>query len=241
MSPPLSPCTGPSTRPPSKCFNPTNLIHLKATDTKLAQTKTFSFPLGLLTWHSSYYAKTLCTAGSLWSSGGQEMKMEEDLEAMEMFNCFVYTNSVLESNGHTIKDGEEVLPTDMALIKAFSLATKLGMTGMRNSLIDVIHRKLGDDWARPKSDVHAFAYENTAPGSQLRRLLVDFYRWTSNLKSFWALDWGRFPKEFLTELLEARSEKGDLKWRSIGKEGWQKSDRCRWHDHSGPGGQLCAG
>lgn len=94
---------------------------------------------------------------------------------------------------------------------------------LQNHAINLIMRKTIDTWTLP-IDALTVAYENTLPGSSLRRLLIDLVRRTSSK----ILNEEQWPKEALLDLLRVVWWHGR---RQVGKENLSKWDMCKYHVH----------
>ena len=93
-------------------------------------------------------------------------------------------------------------------------------------------------WLSPEITIK-YVYENTIKGSKLRDILVFFYTNVLSLDEILQINPELFTVEFTLELLPifAQRHKEYICHTSMPQKLWTRLNRCRWHDHSGPGGK----
>jgi hypothetical protein len=192
-------------------------------------------------WHSSYFAAALdpTNSASFIDTTTDNLTLQEDATVFEAFRCWLYTGKLkdMPSTAGDVSPQDQYL-SHMILCRIWVFADMRGISALGNSAIDMLHELVYSRWSSYNSEVLKYTYENTTPGSNLRKYFVSSF---TKL-----LGYDRF-KEKMTEekvtvafLLDAmpvlvRQGEGH---RAIGRGEWGKLDRCEWHDHSGPGGKL---
>jgi hypothetical protein len=104
---------------------------------------------------------------------------------------------------------------------------------LKNSAIDMLHESL---LSRRTYHVDIeFVYANTHSESNLRKFVLDWYTWRYRLDLIRHNDAIKPTVEFMEDLslrIENRNH-GPYDWDQL-----TEMNRCRWHDHRGPGGKL---
>ena len=195
----------------------------------------------LLVWHSSYFAAALDPDGSFVSSGADAIHIDDDIATFEAFSCWIYTGRLQDPPGTTITTVEEYrearpwLLSNTRLCQIWIFADMRGIPALKNVAVDMIHWKVGLPGRHLPASID-YVYENTTEGSLLRKLLVEAYAWNVSFVWFLAFDRSLLTIDFVMDLMPFFITRGRD---DVPREDeWKVIHRCRWHDHSGPGGSL---
>ncbi|KAL1627159.1 hypothetical protein SLS56_006582 [Neofusicoccum ribis] len=154
-----------------------------------------------------------------------------DRDAVETYLKWLYTNQILSPSG----DDEF-----RYLIDAYLTGDKFGDTAFKNAVLDEIIERCSQQNEYP-TDIAEYIWSNTAEGSPLRRLYIDFYAWVSD-SDFYAMDDGGSdvlvaPREFLRDVLCRMSEvRNRCRFPGAYIYPWVMN-RCQYHEHGG--GDCC--
>jgi len=112
-----------------------------------------------------------------------------------------------------------------------------GIPALGNTAVDMYHERITTEWETCGTDMINSIYEHTLKGSNLRKLTVDSHMLTQGYEEIMKqmTNGKKLNVDFHLETILALVERG-LKSKPLGRIGWTKIDRCRWRDHSGPGG-----
>ncbi|EAT81163.2 hypothetical protein HBI56_105130 [Parastagonospora nodorum] len=228
----LSNCKGPPVAAPSTCFN--HLDVMTITVREGVKSKEYHVFHGLLTWHSGYLAAALSPTSGFHDSGTNSFEFIEDIEVFDTFTCWLYTGK-LDDASEPISAARPPHLSPLVLSKIWVFADFHIIPALGNAAIDALHEHQALLWVTP-SPVIKYVYEHTKPDSLLRRYLQDAFTKTMTLESVMSRDKEEHTVEFLHDILLviARRKKGE----KLERMQWAKLDRCKWHDHSGPGGRL---
>jgi len=188
---------------------------------------------GLLTWHSGYFAAALSPISGFHDSGTNSLEFIEDIEVFDAFTCWCYTGK-LDDSSKPISVAHPPCLSLLTLAKIWVFAD-FHIPALCNAAIDALHQHQALLWLTP-SPVIKYVHEHTKHGSLLRQYLQEAFTKTMTLESVMSRDKEEHTVEFLhdTLLVIARRKKGE----KLDRMQWAKLDRCKWHDHSGPGGRL---
>jgi hypothetical protein len=129
-----------------------------------------------------------------------------------------------------------ILPP-LTLCKIWIFADMRGIPSLGNSAIDMLHERMCTWSGTYNHELLKYTYENTTPGSDLRKYLVLAF---TKLAGYDKFKEETTPEnvtvEFLLDAMPVLVRQGE-RFRGIGREAWTELDRCEWHDHSGPGGK----
>lgn len=155
----------------------------------------------------------------------------------EAFVCWIYTGRLKDPP--KLSDNATAASQYLGfglLSKIWVFADMRGVPALGNAAIDMLHERVSACWTTYTQAIH-YIYEETMPGSHLRKFLVDSFALTKKLERLEKIDPDQAPGQFLFELFPAFIRRGENA-RPLSREAWTKLNRCQWHDHSGPGGQL---
>jgi hypothetical protein len=221
-------CDGADTT--STCYDGTDLMIVRVNDD--SRIKDYTFYGRLLAWHSSYFAAATDPAGGFDTSGEKVLELDGSHRVFDAFHCWVWTGRLKDppASDAPIEDRYLLLKV---LYELWLFADLRGIPSLGNSVLDMIHERLTSAWLSPGFIL--FVYDNTMAGSKLRALVVDWYSMittSSNLKVYTPTD---HTVDFLHDVYPRLAQQGH---RNLSRTEMIKVDRCRWHDHSGPGGKL---
>jgi hypothetical protein len=122
--------------------------------------------------------------------------------------------------------------------KIWVFADFRGIPALGNAAIDMLHERIAVMWLSPEIAIK-YVYENTIKGSKLRDILVFFYTNVLSLNEVLQTNPELFTVDFTLELLPIFTNryKEYIGHASMPQNLWTRLNRCRWHDHSGPGGK----
>lgn len=254
----LSTCSGPVTQAPryafsprlhpsslteySTCYNLTDLINIKVRDTGSEEEKTYLIPRELLKWHSSYFAAALDIDSDFKKSTDGSLYLSESLKVFDAFVCWLYTGRVKDPPvfaADVTPTVDDCYTSWKVLIDIWIFSDMRGVPGLGNAAIDALHERLAVSWQTCSYLETDRAFSNTLRGSTLRKFLVDADTMTTDFTSQMKelADGSCINAEYLIEALPILVKRGEHST-PISRASWTKLDRCRWHDHSGPGGKL---
>lgn len=130
----------------------------------------------LLCHHSSFFRATFQGSFIEASSGNVELP-DDDVEVFKIFESWLYTGSVgLMSNvaGHQ----------PSKLVKLYILADKIEIPAIQKETLETLRERAVRNLDLCDPDTIHLAFENTPPGSPLRRLLVDVFAYNANPESW---------------------------------------------------------
>jgi hypothetical protein len=195
----------------------------------------------LLIWHSSYFAAALDTSNDLLGGTDNTFELEEEIEVFDAFYCWLYTGRLKDPfvlKEHTAPEpvsSNDVYLGAISVCKIWVFADFRGIPALGNAAIDMLHEKIAAAWLRPNI-VIKYVYENTTKESKLRDFLVYFYTNGLSLDELLQIKPERFTVEFMLELLPIFAKMKDSS-KSMTQKRWTQTNRCKWHDHFGPGGK----
>lgn len=198
----------------------------------------YVIPLGLLVFHSAYFAAALDSANLFVKLANGELVLEEQFKVFDAFRCWLYAGRFRDrAPTPEITDPEKLYLSPGSLCQIWVFADMRGVPAMKNAAIDMLHTRtcVLDSLSRTSLN---FAYNNTTVGSALRKFCVDaFVRQQSYAQFMAGIPEKEVASDFWKETIPIIVRQGEdhpgmtlFEWSSI--------DRCQWHDHSGPGGQL---
>lgn len=133
------------------------------------------------------------------------------------------------------KPGDVYLPC-LTLCKIWVFADFRGIPALGNCAIDLLHEYSSSVWTVPL-DCVPYVYSNTQINSKLRSWFIHWTTLGMTLETFQATDYKWHTVAFLHDVMPKLTREGDIGTR-MGRARMTAWDRCQWHDHSGPGGQL---
>ena len=241
----LSTCKEPAAAPPryvctvayhgdadttSTCYNGTDLMVVRVDDN--SKVKDYAFYGRVLAWHSSYFAAATDPAGGFQTSGEEVIELAGSHQVFDAFHCWVWTGRLKDPPASDAPIEDRYLPLKV-LYDLWVFADLRGIPSLGNSVLDMIHERCTSSWVSPTAIQHV--WDNTMEESKLRALIVDWYSMTTksleDLKNYTTNP----TVDFLHAVYPRLARQG---YRPLSRAGMTKVDRCRWHDHSGPGGKL---
>jgi hypothetical protein len=222
-------CNGTNTT--STCYDGTDLMVVRVNDD--SRVKDYTFYGRLLAWHSSYFAAATDPAGGFETSGKKVLELSGSHQVFDAFHCWVWTGRLKDPPASDAPIEDRYLPRQV-LYDLWFFADLRGIPSLGNSAVDMIHERATSAWLSPR-DIQ-YVYNNTMAESKLRALIVDWYSMTERspetLKNHTTMD----PTvDFLHAVYPRLAQRGHMR---VSRAEMVKVDRCRWHDHSGPGGKL---
>jgi len=243
----LSTCKEPAAAPPryactdayyddadttSTCYDGTDLMVVRVDDH--SKVKDYAFYSRLLAWHSSYFAAAATDpAGGFKTRGDGVIELDGSHQVFEAFHCWVWTGRLKDLPASDAPIEDRYLPLKV-LYDLWVFADLRGIPNLGISVLDMLHERLTSAWVLPAAIQHV--WDNTMAESKLRAFIVDWYSMTTKsseaLKNYMSMD----PTvDFLHAVYPRLAQQGH---RQRSRAEMIKVDRCRWHDHSGPGGKL---
>lgn len=241
----LSTCKEPAAAPPryvctddyhadadttSTCYNGTDPMVVRVDDD--SKVKDYAFYGRVLAWHSSYFAAATDPAGGFQTSGEEVIELGGSHQVFDAFHCWVWTGRLKDPPASDAPIEDRYLPLKV-LYDLWVFADLRGIPSLGNSVLDMIHERCTSSWVSPTAIQHV--WDNTMEESKLRALIVDWYSMTTksleDLKNYTTNP----TVDFLHAVYPRLARQG---YRPLSRAGMTKVDRCRWHDHSGPGGKL---
>ena len=194
---------------------------------------------GLLSHYSSYFKAAM---KDCWG-GLKTIELEDDdPEVFKAFFRWLYTGKL-----YSALDASGKVPLTMRRIcEIYVFGDARGAPELCNAAVDLLIQKMHHEWIFPTTTC-SFAYENTLPGSALRKLLVDdavehysFSDLVDPIQRSKGLE--TYHKDFLGDMLMAfkalTSSSTGCGTLSYGKADWAtyiKPLICsRYHDHPAP-------
>jgi hypothetical protein len=204
-----------------------------ASMTSRERVKDYTFYGRLLAWHSSYFAAATDPAGGFKTSGEKVLELDGSHQVFDAFHCWVWTGRLKDPPASDAPIKDRYLPRKV-LYDLWLFSDLRGIPSLGNSVLDMIHERLTSSWTSPSAI--QFVYDNTMAESKLRALIVDWYSMTTRssetLRGHTTID----PTvDFLHAVYPRIAQQGR---RQLSRAEMIKVDRCRWRDHSGPGGKL---
>ena len=195
--------------------------------------KNYTFYGRLLAWHSSYFAAATDPTGGFETSGEKAIELDGSHQVFDAFHCWVWTGRLKDLPASDAPIEDRYLPLKV-LYNLWVFADLRGIPSLGNSALDMIHERSTSSWVSPAAIQHV--WDNTMAESKLRAFIVDWYSMTTKsletLKNYTIMD----PTvDFLHAVYPRLAQQGH---RQRFRAEMIKVDRCRWHDHSGPGGEL---
>ncbi|KAI4684646.1 uncharacterized protein J4E88_004087 [Alternaria novae-zelandiae] len=165
-------------------------------------TRKFYAYKGLLSHYSSYFKAALKDDWKEGTFKTVELK-DENPEVFQAFFRWLYTGKL-----YFALDASGKIPLSEQLIcEIYVFGDARGSTDLCNTAIDLLLQKTHQEWKVPLNQI-AYVYENTLPGSALRKYLVDdvveTYRFgdLSDLSQRES-ELSRYPQEFLANIVVA--------------------------------------
>lgn len=235
----------------SDCWDLSDVIKIRVKQD--GRTEEFSMSRPLLRWHSAYFNAALDPDGGFVERGQEVFEIEEDIEAFETFRSWMFTTTLGDAPSPAQNGGAATAQTTQTgtsartnmrvkYCKAWILGESRGVPGLKNAVIDALHKDDWNNWALSVKEM-SYVYNNTMPNAALRRYLTEFISRTMAIKEVAALSAEkkqRIPRELIWDLIGLWSKRTTV----ISRKTWASQDRCQWHDHdfecgpSGPGGSL---
>lgn len=165
-----------------------------------------------------------------WSGSDEEKVIELPEDDAEIFGEYlhcVYQDTV------TTKISEAGLPP--SLVYLYCLVDKLGDLKACNTVLDFLITASGDKEALPSLTFVTLAFEHTPSGSQLRRLLVDFWlhetpRATLDAEALESAP-PAFLCQFMREYRKVKEEDQEVDVRGTFSHAPGQRGRCYYHVH----------
>lgn len=145
---------------------------------------------GFLSFYSGYFKAALEGAWAESNSGIIKLETEDPL-VFERFVHWLYTNKITDD---TQKAGFRII------IDLWLFAYRRNIPLLMNEMIDALHKEIADSWLMPTDRLHK-AYENTAEGSSLRRMLMWTMSRTLRADMFDGEYADRWPRPALLEMV----------------------------------------
>jgi hypothetical protein len=192
-------------------------------------------------WHSSYFAAALdpANSASFADMTTNELTLEEDAKVFETFCCWLYTGR-LKDIPNAIADTalpDQYLPS-ITLCKIWVFSDMRGVPAMGNAAINMLHERVAASWRIQSGDCIKYSYRNTSEGSHLRKFFVDLHTKLASYDEFQhCAQRLTVVPEFLLDTMPILVCQGEF-YEGMPRDKWTALDRCEWHDHSGPGGQM---
>lgn len=188
----------------------------------------------LLMWHSAYFTAALDREGGFAEAGAEVLQLEYSHQMFDAFYCWLYTGR-LKDRPSDMTDPNDVYLHNLVLSEIWLFADCRGIPQLGNSAIDMLHERYVATWRVPT--IVKYVYDNTTEASKLHAYLIESTIWTKDLDSLgkW-LNWEQQTVEYLHDVMPkiARRDPKDR----LNRKSATPMDRCKWHDHSGPGGRL---
>ncbi|KAF9691995.1 hypothetical protein EKO04_009994 [Ascochyta lentis] len=224
----LSICKGPSTTPPSSCYNLEDVVTILVKDGQ--KRREYTVLRGLVIWHSSYFAAALDPEGGWSQDGERKLTLDCAHATFDAFCCWLFTSKLKDPVTNAIL-ANNVFLSVRVLVDIWIFADFHGIPALGNSAIEMMHERIVAEWTLP-CHIIKHAYRNTLAGSKLRGYLVELYKMSAELDAVTAKP-SSYTEEFLCDVLPALARRERRLRGSV-----TSVDRCQWHDHSGPGGKL---
>jgi hypothetical protein len=211
-----------------------------------ATMKEFRMPRKLLTWHSSFFAAALDPEGNWASSGDDTFQIQDSIEVLEIFSCWIYTRKLRDPPGRAITEDLD----DLKLSKVWVFGDMRGIPALMNAAVDMLHERFTTTWSQLEAAPISYVYDNTKEESKLRIFVVESWARTESIDSFLQADVSGIDGAFVMAVFEglvhlhtigtvAHGSAGVNRRKvQLSQEAFSKLNRCKWHDHSGPGGKL---
>ena len=212
--------------------------------------KEYQIHAGLLVWHSAWFAAALDPANTAFKEGQvKRIEIEASLDVFDAFCCWLYTGRLrdapdFEATMHAIDNqttqealAEMMFLPSFLLIEIWTFADMRGVPAMCNAAIDMLHERKFTIW-KTEGSIIIPIYENSVPGSRLRAFCIDLFTLPESFDSLMALDNDVLTFEFLRDVMPVFLKRAGGYGEEIERKEWLGLNRCRWHDHSGPGGAL---
>lgn len=147
----------------------------------------------------------------------------------------MYTGQLQDSPGMDAPTAEHNMSWWL-LCDIWLFADFRGIPSLGNSAIDLLHERFAVKW-RTVSPAIKHIYDRTLPGSKLRSFISEWYGLAYSLDEFTKQSiMDDQTVEFLHDVYPMLLGGGAVQHMS--RTQMTSMDRCRWHDHSGPGGRL---
>lgn len=195
-------------------------------------------PRQLLRWHSAYFAAALDPEGGFVKEGVKELHIEDNIQAFEAFFCWIFTGKLKDVVPPT--DGAKATDAYLSLhtiCNVWFFGELRGIPALKNVAIDMLHERCCAKWVWLSGCIK-LVYENTVEGSQLRKYIVDMTTRTISVGGILAVSKDLLTVDFLRDILPIYANRAQGGVSPLGQKDWAGQDRCKWHDHSGPGGKL---
>jgi hypothetical protein len=219
-----------------------------------ASLKEFRMPRKLLTWHSSFFAAALDPEGNWASSGDNTFQIQDSIEVFEVFSCWIYTRKLRDPPARMItadkqkeQAPQDIYLDDLKLSKIWVFGDMRGIPALMNAAIDMLHERFTATWSTLEAGPISYVYDNTEEESKLRAFVVESWARTESLDSFLQADVGGVDGAFVMSVFEGLihlhtctygSASVNRRKTQLSQETFSKLNRCKWHNHSGPGGKL---
>ncbi|KEQ71847.1 hypothetical protein M436DRAFT_50601, partial [Aureobasidium namibiae CBS 147.97] len=192
-----------------------------------AEKKAFLIHKDLLIFYSDYFRGAFDGSFSE-AAKGKLFLVDERVNVFSIVNQFVYTRELSD------KDNYE-LDWDV-LIRAWIFGDKYLMPSLQNKVMTTLIEKHTRDNFLPTLQFKLI-WNNTLPGSPLRKVMVDLVAYKCDLGPFLSMDGGqRWPHEALIELLTVVGAK---RKEDIGKRALPESNMGKCHYHIHADGEKC--
>jgi hypothetical protein len=171
--------------------------------------KEFRMPRKLLTWHSSFFAAALDPEGNWASSGDDTFQIQDSIEVLEIFSCWIYTRKLRDPPGRAITEdqGKERDPgdnylDDLKLSKVWVFGDMRGIPALMNAAVDMLHERFTTTWSQLEAAPISYVYDNTKEESKLRIFVVESWARTESIDSFLQADVSGIDGAFVMAVFE---------------------------------------
>ncbi|KAK3696601.1 hypothetical protein LTR37_017854 [Vermiconidia calcicola] len=185
-------------------------------------TTCFRLHKGLLSFYSGYFAKAL-NGSFVESRTGAITMTTEDPETFKLFQYWLYNRQFYSDKAHEV---ENTLWSTIIKLWIFGDAHEIPL--LQNAALDLFREKIVQKWLVPTSEIRNI-YNNTLPGSLLRKFMVEVTAYTGYATVTLAPgteDW--WIHEALCDLLKVLWVPQPINY---SKEDLQKMDMCKYHVH----------
>lgn len=176
-------------------------------------------------------------------SKSNALELEEEIAVFDAFYCWVYTGQLKDPfmpqdpTAPQTRSVDDVYLPAITLCKIWVFADFRGIPGLGNAAINMLHERIAGIWQRP-NDIIRYIYENTTKESKLRDFILHFYTRAVGAQRISSSNPEHFTIDFTLDVLAIFTTEMKFGKSVLTRTEWTKTNRCQWHDHSGPGGKL---
>ncbi|THY77887.1 hypothetical protein D6C95_09884 [Aureobasidium pullulans] len=207
----------PSRVPPGTCFK--GIVTVEVGPDKTA----FKIHKDLLVFYSDYFRGAF--NGSFQEAVEGKLSLpDECVDVFNAFNTFIYTRQFCS-------EGDSSTVDSALLCRLWVFGDKYLAPSVQNGAIDLLTHKSYKEKKICTTDLH-YIYDNTLPGSPLRKIVLDWVTYRADIDKFLAPDMvERWSKDMLVDLVKLFYHK-ETKLAPM-----PTRDRCYYHVH--PEGEKC--